>query len=192
MKLKLALILAALTFIFVGSKAAQASEGIFELRNRVGEQARCVSYSVLMQDQNYEILVSCRDILYPGGTSVFSYVLWGVPTNGGNHFRLGTLGLGKESFKTKTPFSSLYVTKEPTSNPRTPTGTIVMQGNLQINELLDTPQSAPEVSELESPTPSPVATPGSRNLGRIFAAGGILAFIAIFGVILVIFVITRK
>jgi hypothetical protein len=145
-----------------------------------------------MQDLNYNLLLDCRDILYPGGTNVFSYVLWAVPTNGGNHFRLGTIDFGKNSFKTKTAFSSLYVTKESDKNARTPTGPIIMQGSVERNEFLDgvAPTTAP--SELNEPTPTPIATPQPRNLGRIFAAGGVLAFIAIFGVILVIFVITRK
>jgi len=57
---------------------------------------------------------------------------------------------------------------------------------------LDGPAPTPGPDELGEATPTPIATPAPRNLGRIFAAGGILAFIAIFGVILVIFVITRK
>jgi len=191
MKLKLVLILGAILFLVTTSRV-DASEGQFILRNRVGEAARCEGGSILMQDRNYNIYITCREISYPGGTEVFDYVVWGVPSGGGNHFRLGTLGLGKVAFKTKTPFSSLYVTKEETNNPRTPSGTIIMQGNVTAFETLDSPAPTPGLEEFESPTPSPVATPGPRNLGRIFAAGGILAFIAIFGVILVIFVVTRK
>lgn len=171
---------------------ASASEGEFALRNRVGDPARCEGGSILMQDRNYNIYISCREINYPGGTEVFDYVVWGVPTAGGNPFRLGTLGLGKVSFRTKTPFSSLFVTKEETSNPRTPTGTVIMQGSVAPFETLDSPAPAQTAEELGTPTPSPTVAPQSRNLGRIFAAGGVLAFIAIFGVILVIFVITRK
>lgn len=178
--------------IFFGAKTASASEGEFVLRNRVGESARCEGGSVLMQDRNYNIYISCREISYPGGTEVFDYVVWGVPTAGGNHFRLGTLGLGKVAFKTRTSFSSLYVTKEETNNPRTPSGTLIMQGNVTPFETLDGPAPTPSGDELGTPTPAPAVTAAPRNLGRIFAAGGVLAFIAIFGVILVIFVITRK
>jgi len=182
----------AVALFVVGVKTANASEGIFELRNRVGEQARCVAYSVLMQDRKYDILMSCRDILYPGGTDVFSYVVWAVPTDGGAHFRLGSLGLGKVSFGSNYAFSSLYVTKETDDRVRSPQGPVIMQGSLQRSELLDGPAPTPNPNELGEPTPSPIATPQPRNLGRIFAAGGVIAFIAIFGVILVVFVITRK
>lgn len=187
----LSLVFLSLAFL-VNAKTAQASEGPFVLRNMVGEAARCEGGSVLMQDRNYNIYISCRDITYPGGTDVFSYVVWGVPAEGGNHFRLGTIGLGKVSFKTKTAFSSLYVTKEEDEGTRSPNGPVIMQGSVGRFETLDGPVPTPGLGELATPTPTPIATPAPRNLGRIFAAGGILAFIAIFGVILVIFVITRK
>lgn len=181
--------------LFFGlAKNSLASEGTFDLRNRVGDDARCSAYSVLMQDLNYNILLSCRDILYPGGQSVFTYVVWAVPSTGGNHFKLGTIGLGKVAFKTKTPFSSMYVTKESEANTRTPSGQIIMQGSLNTNQFLDgSTKPAPETKDEQIETePTPIATKAPTNLGRIFAAGGILAFIAIFGVILVIFVVTRK
>jgi hypothetical protein len=172
--------------------ASSISADEYNLRNRVGESARCTIYSVLMQDSNYNLSLDCRDILYPGGETVFSYVLWAVPSDGGGHFKLGTIGFGKNSFKTKTPFSSVYVTKEANDKVRSPEGQIIMQGSLERNEFLDGPVPAPNPDELGTPEASPIVTPAPRNLGRIFAAGGVLAFVAIFGVILVIFVITRK
>lgn len=178
--------------LFASASVAQASEGPFVLRNVVGEAARCEGGSVLMQDRNYNIYISCRDITYPGGTDVFAYVVWGVPVNGGNHFRLGTIGLGKVSFKTRTAFSSLYVTKEEDEGVRSPTGPVIMQGTVGRFETLDGPAPTLRPGTTETPSPTPIATPAPNNLGRIFAAGGILAFIAIFGIILVIFVITRK
>ena len=189
--MKFKLVFAVFLSLFVLS-ANSASADEFNLRNRVGDSARCTVYSVLMQDANYNLSLDCRDILYPGGETVFSYVLWATPTNGGNHFKLGTIGFGKNSFKTKIPFNTIYVTKETDSNTRTPTGEIIMQGFLERNEFLDGPVPTPNPDELGTPEPSPIATPAPRNLGRIFAAGGVIAFIAVFGVILVIFVITRK
>lgn len=191
-KVKGGLFALAFLLFFLFAVPANASEGPFVLRNTVGDAARCEGGSILMQDRNYNIYVSCRDISYPGGTDVFSYVVWGVPSAGGNHFRLGTLDLGKVTFKTKTAFSSLYVTKEEDEKARSPQGPVIMQGTVGRFETLDGTPTTPVVSELGTPTPSPIATPQPRNLGRIFAAGGVLAFIAIFGVILVIFVITRK
>lgn len=181
----------ALFLLALMTKSALASEGIIELRNQTGQAARCGAYSVLMQDQQYTVLLSCRDVTYPGGTDVFSYVVWAVPVSGGNHVRLGEVGFGKASFRTRTDFSALYITQESNSRTRTPSGPVVMQGGVQRIEFLEgpAPTSQPELGEPES---TPVPTPQPRNIGRILAAGGILAFIAIFGVILVIFVITRK
>lgn len=192
MKIKLALAVVLALFV-VSTKSASASEGTFELRNRVGEDARCVAYSGIMADANYNILLLCQDILYPGGNqTIVNYVVWASPSGGGNPIRLGTVGLGRASFKTKTQFNTLFITIESSSNPRTPSGTVVMQGSVQPNEFLYGPAPTPNGDELGTPAPEPVVTPAPRNLGRILAAGGVLAFIAIFGVILVIFVITRK
>lgn len=185
------LILVVIALVAVSSRANVYADEV-NLRNITGETARCTVYSVLMQDSNYNLLLDCRDILYPGGSSVFSYVLWAVPSDGGNQFRLGTIDFGKNFFKTRTAFNALYITKETNSNTRTPTGPIIMQGSVQRNEFLDGPAPTPNPNELGSPSPTPIATPAPRNLGSIFAAGGVLAFLAIFGVILVIFVITRK
>ncbi len=185
----------AVVLIFGGSAAASASEGTFDLRNRVGEDARCTAYSGIMADSNYNILLLCQDILYPGDSrTIVNYVVWASPSAGGNPVRLGTVGLGRAIFKTKTQFSTLFVTIESSANPRTPSTEVVMQGSVQPNEFLYGPAPTPEAGEelSESATPTPEVASAPRNLGRIFAAGGILAFIAIFGVILVIFVITRK
>jgi hypothetical protein len=192
MKFKLFLALLVALFAFSIQDAA-ASEGVFNLRNRVGEDARCTAYSGIMPDSNYNILLLCQDILYPGGSqTIVNYVVWASPSDGGNAVRLGTVGLGRAFFKTKTQFNTLFVTIENSANPRTPSGEIVMQGSAQPNEFLYGPAPTPNAEELSQPTESPVATAAPRSLGRIFAAGGILAFIAIAGVMLVIFVITRK
>lgn len=193
MKFKLLFSGLVVLFLVALASEAQASEGPFTLRNIVGQAARCEGGSILMQDRNYNVYISCRDISYPGGTDVFGYVVWAVPSGGGNQFRLGTLGLGKVSFRTKTAFSSLFVTKEEDENARTPSGPVIMQGSVGRFETLDGPPPTPSAAgELGTSTPTPIATPQPRNLGRIFAAGGLLAFIALFGVILVILVITRK
>lgn len=185
------------------AQKAQASEGLFELRNKIGTDARCFAASVLMQDQQYKIVVSCRDILYPGGTEVFAYVVWATPTDGKNAFRLGTLGLGKVEFKTKTAFSNLFVTKEPDDRPKSPTGQLIMEGSRQIISLLDgsgatnSSNTNNKPNELmteptATPTASPEAAQSGTNVFRIIAAGGIIAFLALFGIVLVVFVITRR
>ncbi len=152
-----------------------------------------------MQDLNFDINVSCRDITYPGGTQVVNYVAWATPLQGGGAFRLGTIDLGKVQFRTLTPFSSLFVTVETDPWTRTPSANVIMSGEHQRDEFLDgnEPRQATdsESRELGEPVgtglPQATAAP-SRNIGRIFAIGGFIAFLAIFGVVLIIFVITRR
>ena len=177
--------------VFMGAETVKASEGTFELRNQVGDNARCFATSVLMPNLEYEILVSCRDILYPGGTEVFSYVTWANPVDGGNPVRLGTLDLGKVQFSTKKAFGSLYVTKEIDAKVRVPEGSVVMQGSLQRITILDNPNAVgAEKPELGNPEASPTPAPKSSPL-NVLRIGGAVAFVLLVLIVGLIFVITR-
>jgi len=183
---------------------AQAIDGEVNLTNRTGDNSRCWAATVLMQDQTYKILFSCRDITYPGGNEVFYYVVWANPTNGGAAQRLGSLGLGKVQFSTKTEFSSLFITKEKSPNARTPEGPTVMQGTLRTVPILTesgrsttlTGNATNAPSQTTEPTvtgePAPTATPQPRTGIAKFLTSGILAFLALFGIIFVVFVITKR
>lgn len=172
-----------------------ASEGIYNLTNRVGEDARCFAFAELMPDQNFKILVSCRDIIYPGGTEVFNYVVWATPVSGGNPTRLGTLDLGKVELRSKTAFGGLFVTKEKTENPRSPEGETIMQGAWEPVPLLEDRRqnvsSRPD-SELGETLVTPSPSPAPKKRANIFQLGGIAAFIGLFLTMLLVFVITRK
>lgn len=181
-------------FLILSVSNASANEGTFDLHNKVNENARCWAGSVLMQDLNYNILMSCRDILYPGGTSVFSYVVWANSAQNGSAIKLGTLGLGKVSFKTKIPFNTLFVTKETSESVRVPSGEIVMEGGLKTIEILDskpnTTNEKPELGEPEvSPTPKAEVKKSSFNILR---AGGAIAVLGIAALIGLILFITKK
>jgi hypothetical protein len=194
---KLILIIAFTTFCgfaLLKPSTTLASEGFVELRNSNGEAARCWAASGLMQNLQYKVLMLCRDIIYPGGVDIFNYVVWAMPLDDDKPFQLGTLGLGKAEFDTKTAFRSLFVTKEANSRTRSPQGPVVMQGNVQRIGLLDNPTAAqleePELGQPEvTPTPAPVKKSSGSTILRI---GGILGFVALFGIILLILVITRK
>lgn len=171
--------------------SVMASEGTFELRNQAGGSARCFATSVLMENLNYEILVSCRDILYPGGTEVFSYVTWANPVDGGSAVKLGTLGVGKVQFSTKQAFGSLFVTKETNPKVRTPGGAVVMSGNLQKITILENPNAVSlEQAELTQPEVSPTPAPKTSAL-NVFRIGGAVAFVLLVLVVGLVFVITR-
>jgi len=190
-KILTGLVLGLGVFVFAGTKIASASEGTFELINQVGDDARCFATSILMPNLEYEILVSCRDILYPGGTEVFSYVTWANPVDGGNPVKLGTLDLGKVQFSTKKAFGSLYVTKEVDAKVRAPEGSVVMQGSLQRITILDNPNAvSAEKPELGNPEASPTPAPKSSPL-NVLRIGGVVAFVLLVLILGLIFVITR-
>lgn len=192
MKKNLGSIALALAIFVLANSTARASEGTVELRNTVGSDARCFATSVLMEDLNYNILVSCRDILYPGGTEVFSYVTWASPTDGSNPVKLGTLDLGKVVFETKKPFLSLFVTKEIDSRVRSPQGQVVMQGSVKQIELLENPNSiVKEEPDMIEPTVTPSPKPKSSII-NVFRLGGVAAAVLLVLVIGLVFVLTRE
>ena len=188
--------------LFLAARPARASEGTVDLRSTTGQTARCFAASVLMPDYNYQVVVSCRDLIYPASSEEFTYTLWATPTSGGNAAKLGDLGVGKAQFKTKAAFSSLLVTEERGNRARTPSSDIVMQGNVQpISFLEGAPQPTPAPTKttpaqkfgelVEQPQASPTIAPQQGGfLSRIRGAGIIIA-IVIFVIILIIAAITR-
>lgn len=182
-----------LALTFSAASMVEASEGQTILTNRVGESSTCWVGSVVMANDNYTLLFSCRNITYPGGTEVFSYILWSNPANGGNPIKLGQVGFGKGEYKTNTAFTSLFVTKEPSSSVRTPSGTIIMQGNVQQLPLPSNgSNTAPTQTEAGVPTEAPVVTPQPRSGIAKFLTSGILAVLGIAGIIFVVFIITKR
>jgi len=177
--------------VLVMPKNALASEGTVELRNTIGDNARCWASSVLMPDQTFKLLVSCRDVIYPGGTDIFNYTVWSNPISGGNPERLGELGVGKVELKTKNAFTGLFVTREKESRPRSPEGTVVMRGNVRDITFLSSATNAQfEDNELGQPEVTPTPAPRSGLSG--LQLGGIIGFVGLFAIILVVFFITRR
>lgn len=89
-------------------KSVSGSEGTVELRSTGAPDYRCFVASLKMQDQRYRVLVSCRDLIYPGGETVFTYLVWANPIGGGNPFKLGELGFGKADFRIKRSFHRTF------------------------------------------------------------------------------------
>ncbi len=180
-----------------------AFDGEVNLTNRIGDDGRCWAGTVLMQNQNYKVLVSCRDITYPGGNEVFYYVMWANPAAGGKAVRLGDLGIGKNEFQTNQEFTTLFVTKEKAVNVNAPTGAIVMQGSVQAIPILQekgketatTPVQTPNPISGENPsvvTPTPITSPQPRTGVAKFLTTGILAVLGIGGLIFVVFLVTKR
>jgi len=189
-------VIALLLGFFSITTSVSASEGDIVLANRANTAARCEGGSVLMQNLNYTIYMSCRDITYPGGVEVVNYIVWANPTSGGNPIKLGDLDLGKKEFSTKIAFNTVFVTVERDNNVRTPSGPTLLQGTVTPYKTLE---SAPRPGTTASPLPTGngtdatvSATPAPRTGFARLLTGGIIAFLGLFAIIFILFVITRR
>ncbi len=194
------LILSFILELFLFAKITSASEGTIELRSTTQEKYKCFAASLRMQNLEFEIPFSCRNLIYPVDDTIFNYVVWAQPLEAGKDpIRLGTLGLGKGKFKTKTPFSALFVTVEARGDTKTPSGKVVMRGTVKPIEFL-------EKEEEEIPTPSPTLSPERpqpqeeapkvlstrEKLVLAIKRAGLAALLALAGLIGLVFVITRS
>lgn len=113
------------------TQVTHANEGRFLLLAQNGRDYRCLAFSVETKLSEYEILVSCRGLIYPPQPpELDSYILWADGGNQENPVKLADLSFGKASAKLKNRFTRLFVTLEKGS-PKTPTGPIAMQGTIQ-------------------------------------------------------------
>jgi hypothetical protein len=197
-----------LVFLFIFSLSitkVKASEGTVELESITAEDYRCFAASIQMLNWNYNILVTCRNLIYPAGDNIFQYVVWADPIEKGKPIKLGTLGLGRANFNTKTPFSSLFVTTEINKRVKEPEGPTVMIGNVERITFLDEPSPAEVIDIREDeeeitpalttqiPTTSeerPTTTESNR-LVRGLRRAGIVIGIALIVIVGIVFVLTR-
>ncbi len=185
--------------VFATPSLATASEGVTELRSTTSETYRCIAESHQAQDRNYKVLVTCRDLIYPATSEVFSYVMWANPAQSGNVIKLGQLEYGRKLFTVGRPFTSIFVTAEPKPGVNAPQGPVVMQGTVQARPFLDIPTTA-------TPTPSPEAAPeptvveeqqkestsGSALSRGLKRASFIVALLLLAGAATALFVILRS
>ena len=118
------------TGLLVFAGKTLASEGTIELESVTGAPYRCFAASIRMQNLEYRIPMTCINLIYPADENIFNYILWATPSAGGNPLKLGALGLGRGEYKTKTSFSSLFVTTESNKDTKTPSGRVVMRGDI--------------------------------------------------------------
>ncbi len=129
---------------------AKAAEGIIELESVNGSKSRCYAMSIMPnREVNYQLLISCKSLIYPVEPEGEYYLLWGNSIGKESKpILIGDLSLGKTSFSAYASFSGLFATKEQTQNPEKPSNNIVMQGQVMPISFL----------ELE-PAPSVIITP---------------------------------
>ena len=189
------LIIAAFSFL---ASPLRASEGTAELKSIKGETMRCFATSILMENYEYQVSLSCRDLIYPPKPDAFSYILWATPTQNDKPLNIGELGIGKGNFKTKTAFSKLFVTIESDMRTRAPEGEIVMEGNIQSISFLDkqeeikTPAEQAKITPTASPTPTPTTSSARNILGKILGTGAIILGLVLVVVIVVYFLSRRR
>jgi hypothetical protein len=193
-------------FLFsLSISSVRAMEGTTELESITAEDYRCYAVSIQMMNWSYQILVTCRNLIYPAGDNIFQYVMWADPIEEGKPIRLGELGLGRASFRTKTSFSSLFVTTEINKRGKEPEGSTVMIGNVERIHFLDEPSPAqvldigegePEISPTTATlTPTtPEERPESTDSNRLVMGlrrAGIVIGIALITIVGIVFVLTR-
>ncbi len=199
----LVIVALAVTILPAGMKA---NEGVVELKNTQGGDARCWAGSILMTNFKYEILLSCRDLIYPApaGSDLFNYVLWAQEQED-KVSKLGTLGVGRGQFATANPFVRLFVTQEKDDRVRKPSDQVIMSGYLSSIQLLESPSvnrvQAEETlgnaflePERELPQSTPMVTTQvvNRGFSLLKVVGGVLLGIIVFVVIVGVISASRR
>ena len=189
------LMIAAFSFL---ASPSRASEGTAELKSIKGETMRCFATSILMENYEYQVSLSCRDLIYPPKPDAFSYILWATPTQNDKPLNIGELGIGKGNFETKTAFTKLFVTIESDRRTKTPQGEIVMEGSIQSISFLDkqeeikTSAEQAKITPTASPTPTPTTSSARNILGKILGTGAIILGLVLVVVIVVYFLSRRR
>ncbi|KKQ75477.1 MAG: hypothetical protein US95_C0003G0029 [Candidatus Woesebacteria bacterium GW2011_GWB1_38_5] len=176
-----------------------ASEGTFELRSTDDNNYKCYAASLLMQNLNYKIILSCRNILFPVDETIFTYMLWANPSAGGKPVKIGSVGLGKGEYATKVAFASLFVTTEQNVNTKEPAGNVVMKGSIKPilfleKEITDSSDEKTEDGEEKiSPSPTPKVSNLSTRERLItgFKRAGLATGLALVSILGLVFVLTR-
>jgi hypothetical protein len=128
--------------------------------------------------------------------------MWATPQEGGDTIKLGALGLGRGVFKTKRPFTNIFVTTERTRDVKTPQGPTVMRGNVRsiepFFEAVATPSPTPspdseEVDETDQEvSEEPQALTTREKFLLALRRAGIAALVALVALVGLIFVVTRS
>lgn len=209
----LAVIIYSLIHLFIGSKSVLASEGTALLSGSA--DSRCFLASVLVDENRYKIVASCRDLTVPPASETLFYRLWGkrlgaaAPTPGAKtsvfgrspYLSLGDITSGKLSSDAREPFDEILVTAEKESNPSNPNlDKIILSGSIQpidygtgVGETLKL--TSPLARVTLEPTPSPAPAAGRQTQRSVVATAFrifLTVLLIIVAVAVVISVIQRR
>lgn len=134
-KLLLPIILAIVIGLMALADEALASEGFVKLEN-AQSQTRCFVQSAMTGENKYDLVISCRDLIYPPSEDAINYALWANPLGGGNPAYIGNLGLGRRTAQVGFPFESLFVTSELSEKPKAPSIRKVLFGEVRSIEFM--------------------------------------------------------
>lgn len=211
MKKFLAIVLGVTAVLAVGHKSALASEGTALLTGS-GTDARCYIASVLVDEEAYQVVMSCRNLIVPPAGERLFYRAWArraaaaepsdkKPTartfGKSDYLPLGDITGGKLTNRLREAFTEVLVTSEVESSPREPNLDKILVSAVMapinfgggVSEpgqtLTATPTSAVgRVSVAPSPKPT-----GPQVSGRSVVGTAFRLFLGIIGVIVVVAIV---
>lgn len=202
-------ILYSLIYLFINPNAVFASEGIATLTGG-STAARCYFASVLIDENRYKIVASCRDLTVPPESETLFYRIWGkrlgqnAPAPGaktsafgrGAYLGLGDITSGKLSSDAREPFDEILVTAEKESNPSNPNlDKIILSGSIQpidygtgVGETLK--PTSPLARVTLEPTPPPASpAEASAKAGKSVVGTAFRIFLTVLLIIVAVAVI---
>ena len=208
-------ILASLILLSVSAKVANASEGT-ALLTSADNDARCFLASVLVDEGDYQVVMTCRNLTTPPDVNRLFYLAWarrkgategqqaktgGLKLGKGAYFSLGDISGGKLNARAREAFEEVLVTAEADSGVSQPSlSGLVVSGPIGDIDFGDSGQSNLKFSPTSTianvtlaPTSGKIVVPAAQKsvagtAARVFLT--ILAIIVIGAV--VISVIQRR
>lgn len=148
--------LTVLTLLLISIKPAHASEGTALLTSHDND-AKCFVASVLVNEGNYQVVMSCRNLTTPPDATRLFYHVWGkhigtaegqqTKTGGlkfgkGPYFSLGDISSGKLSARSREAFEEVLVTAETESGVSQPSlSALIVSGPIVDIDFGDSGQS---------------------------------------------------
>lgn len=145
--------------MFLYIPQAEASNGVVELGSTNGSSTRCFALSTSVnRSNNFQVLIRCRNLIYPVEPTGMFYILWSNPIGLGNDSKpvlAGDMGFGDVSFNIQNSFSGLFITKEQAQSPSQPSNQRIMEGSIKPLPFLE---KEPTPTRIPSPTIKPQPT----------------------------------
>ena len=206
--------LTALVLLLISTKAVNASEGTALLTSQDND-ARCFLASVLVNEGDYQVVMTCRNLTTPPDANRLFYLAWarrkgategqqaktgGLKLGKGAYFSLGDISGGKLNARAREAFEEVLVTAESDSGVSQPSlSALVVSGPMGEIDFGDSGQSNLKFSPTSAiakvtlaPTSKPIQTAAQKSVAgtaaRVFLT--ILAIVVVGAV--VISVIQRR